>query len=120
MLCVGFFNAGTQALLHCAPLVAFFSVLDATADDRLKGVVAEASAAPATNSSSNSARMAELRVRLVEDFSTLVAKTWGGRFKLCVPKDLLQGILTLNPFFRGEITGRARHWRNSWLRITEC
>jgi ubiquitin carboxyl-terminal hydrolase 20/33 len=89
-----FFNAGTQALLHCAPLVAFFSVLDTSTTDRLNGTLADAA-------NPQQSRMAELRIRLVEDFVTLMEKSWNGRFRLCVPKDLLQDILMLNPFFRG-------------------
>jgi ubiquitin carboxyl-terminal hydrolase 20/33 len=55
----------------------------------------------ASASTPQQARTGELRVHLVEDFSLLMTKSWGGKFRLCVPKDLLQSILALNPYFRG-------------------
>jgi len=89
-----FFNAGTQALLHCPPLIAFFSQLDATSRERLASCQSDASMP-------QQQRTAQVRVHLVEDFNVLMSKSWSGRYRLCVPKELLQDILLLNPFFRG-------------------
>lgn len=89
-----FFNAGTQALLHCPPLVAFFSELSGTSDERTVAAMADAHT-PVQRANQ------EMRLKLTEDFSTLLRKTWGGRYHLCVPTDLLRDILLLNPFFRG-------------------
>ena len=89
-----FFNAGTQALLHCPPLIAFFAELSGTPEERAVAAMADAHT-PAQRQNQ------EMRVKLTEDFSTLLRKTWGGRYHLCVPTDLLRDILLLNPFFRG-------------------
>ena len=89
-----YFSAGTQALLHCAPLVAFFSELRGSVEERHALGMLDVHTVQQSHNQ-------ETRLKLVEDFSVLMQKSWGGRYHLCVPTDLLKDILMLNSFFRG-------------------
>lgn len=72
-----FMNSGLQSLLHCPPLIAFFSELD------------------------DSIQYNSHRLRLVYDFSLLIRKVWSGSYNVCAPRDILKDITILNPFFQG-------------------
>jgi len=78
-----FLNSALQALLHCAPMVAFFVDLELKHDlprmSRLDGP----------------------RLKLAEEFSLLTKKYWSGQFSVCAPREIVHSVWQLNPFFHG-------------------
>ena len=73
-----FLSASLQALLHCPPLIAFFT--------------------PVNPSYANSE---SIKLKLVFDMSILLQKCWSGKFNICTPSDVVRDILHLYPYFRG-------------------
>jgi len=88
-----YMGSSLQALLHCPPLIAFYTSL-LPSEERQR-------VAMRTVTTASQGRNQELRLRLEDEFSTLMQKVWSGRYSLCVPIDLLRCVLQLNPYFRG-------------------
>lgn len=86
-----YLNSSLQTIMHCPPMVAFFSDIDKriTADNH--------------------------RLELARDFSELLQKNWGGKYNTCAPRDIVRDIWRLNPFFRGYGQHDAQEFIRSFL-----
>jgi len=90
MFCQGntcFLNSSLQALLHCPPVIAFFCDLSETVIQQ--------------QSSSSKPSRDDYKRRLVAAFGILLRAQWKGTRAFYAPKEIVQLVWSLNPFFRG-------------------